>query len=178
MVGHGAGSPTAIDLQERDDLPVYHSAMTGTLVQLNISNGGMPKLPIPQARVTAVGVDGDWQKNRKHHGGPDRAICIYSEELYAWLREQGMDVTSGAVGENFTTQGIDLQKLDAGDRLQVGGDDGCIVEISKVRIPCSQLKKWNADLPELIVGRSGWMAKVVKEATVRTGDVIVVLRNA
>ena len=152
--------------------------MTGTLAQLNISNGGMPKLPIPEARITAVGVEGDWQKNRQHHGGPDRAICIYSEELYEWLREQNIEATNGAVGENFTTRGIDLQKLDPGDQLQVGGNDGCIVEITKVRIPCSQLKKWDVDLPELIVGRSGWMAKVIKEGTARAGDAITVLRRS
>lgn len=150
--------------------------MSGTLAQLNVSKGGMPKLPIPEAHVSTAGVEGDWQKNRKYHGGPDRAICIYSEELYAWLREEGIAVQNGAVGENFTTNGIDLQKLSPGDRIHVGGDDGCIVEITKVRVPCSNLKKWDADLPELIVGRSGWMARVVKEGTVRAGDVLTVVK--
>jgi len=148
--------------------------MTAILVQVNVSGGGMPKTPVLFGRVTLAGVDGDWQKNRKYHGGPDRAICIYSEELYAWLREQGIDVGNGAVGENFTTRGLNLQQLEPGDRLHIGGDDGCVVEITKVRIPCSQLKKWDTDLPELIVGRSGWMAKVVKEGTVRPGDEISV----
>ncbi|QOV90273.1 MOSC domain-containing protein [Humisphaera borealis] len=151
--------------------------MNGTVAQLNISRGGIPKLPIPAARITAEGVEGDWQKNRKYHGGPDRALCIYSEELYAWLREEGIDVTNGAVGENLTTRGIDLQKLQPGSQLQIGGDDGCTIEITKVRIPCSQLKKWRGDLPELIVGRSGWMAKVVREGTVQAGDPIRVIRE-
>ena len=152
--------------------------MTGTLVQLNVSNGGLPKLPVLFARVTAAGLDGDWQKNRKYHGGLDRAVCIYSEELYAWLNEQGVRVTNGAVGENFTTRGLDLQKLQPGDRLQVGGDGGCVVEITKVRVPCAQLKRWDADLPELIVGRSGWMARVVTEGAVKPGDPIEVLPRA
>ncbi|HEX8914110.1 MAG TPA: MOSC domain-containing protein [Humisphaera sp.] len=149
--------------------------MTGTLVQVNVSNGGMPKLPILSARVTAAGVDGDWQKNRKYHGGPDRAICLYSEELYAWLNEQGVNISNGGVGENFTTRGIDLIKLSPGDRLHFGGDDGVTIEITKVRVPCSSLKKWDADLPELIVGRSGWVAKVVKEGGVKPGDAVTVL---
>src|SRR5688572_5720984 len=63
----------------------------------------MPKLPVPRAKVTAHGVDGDWQRNRKYHGGPNRAVCIYSEELYAWLCEKGIDLKNGSVGENFTT---------------------------------------------------------------------------
>ena len=152
--------------------------MAGTLVQVNVSNGGMPKLPVLFARVTAAGVDGDWQKNRKYHGGPDRAVCIYSEELYAGLNEQGIDVGNGAFGENFTTRGVDLMALRPGDRLQVGGDGGCVVEITNVRVPCSQLKKWDARLPRAIVGRSGWMAKVVNDGSVRAGDEIVVLAKS
>ena len=49
--------------------------MTGTLVQLNVSRGGMPKEAVLQARVTKEGVEGDKQKNRKFHGGPDRAVA-------------------------------------------------------------------------------------------------------
>ncbi len=140
------------------------------LVQVNASPGGMPKLPVPSARVTRSGVEGDRQRNLKYHGGPDRAVCIYSQELYAWLVEQGINVSAGQIGENFTTAGLDLQKLTPGDRLRVG--ETCIIEITKVRVPCSQLKKWHADLPELIVGRSGWVAKVIEEGTVRPGDAI------
>ena len=38
----------------------------------------MPKLPVRgAARVTRDGVEGDWQKNRKYHGGPNRAVCLF-----------------------------------------------------------------------------------------------------
>jgi MOSC domain-containing protein YiiM len=144
--------------------------LVGTLVQVNVSAGGMPKTPVLVARVTAAGVGGDWQKNRKVHGGPDRAICLYSEELYAWLNEEGFKVRNGDLGENFTTRGLDLQKLSRGDRLHVGGDDGCTIEITKVREPCFQLKKWGADLPGMILGRSGWVARVVRDGIVKPGD--------
>jgi len=147
--------------------------MSGTLAQLNVSSGGMPKLPIPEALVTTKGVTGDNQRNKKVHGGTDRAICIYSEELYAVLQDFGVGVGPGDVGENFTTRGIDLQKLAKGDRLKVG--DVCIIEITNVRVPCHQLKKWDIELPELIVGRSGWVAKVITEGVVRSGDKIEVM---
>jgi len=149
--------------------------MPATLAQLNVSAGGMPKLPIDRANVTRFGIAGDVQRNRKYHGGPNRAVCIYSEELYVWLREQGVNVTSGQIGENFTTRGIDLQKLNKGDRLRVG--EHCIVEITDVRVPCSNLKKWDVDLPELIVGRSGWVAKVIAEGEVAPGDTIEILNE-
>ena len=145
--------------------------MKGVLVQLNVSGGGMPKRPIGEGKVTREGVEGDWQKNRKYHGGPNRAVCIYSEELYAWLREKGCEVGNGDIGENFTLRGIDLEKLSKGARLRVGAE--CVVEITDVRVPCKQLKTWDGRLPELIVGRSGWVAKVVREGTVRAGDEVV-----
>lgn len=146
--------------------------MPATLAQLNVSPGGMPKLPVPAARVTFAGVAGDRQRNRKYHGGPGRAVCLYSEELYAQLRADGVAVTSGQIGENFTTRGLDLQSLAPGDRLRVGG---CVIEITAVRVPCAQLKKWDARLPKLIVGRSGWVAKVVEEGEVKVGDEIEAL---
>jgi MOSC domain-containing protein YiiM len=148
--------------------------MKGTLVQLNVSGGGMPKLPVKSARVSIDGVEGDWQKNRKYHGGPNRAICLFSVELYDWLRERGSDLENGSVGENFTTEELDLNQLQKGDRLRVGE---CLIEITDVRTPCSSLKKWDADLPELVVGRSGWVAKVIEEGTVRPGDAIEVISH-
>src|SRR5205823_370939 len=91
--------------------------MVGILVQVNVSNGGMPKLAVPAARVTRFGVEGDRQRNHKHHGGPNRAVCLFSEELYDRLRDKGVDLTNGSAGENFTTRGLDLNALNKGDRL-------------------------------------------------------------
>jgi MOSC domain-containing protein YiiM len=144
--------------------------MKGTLLQLNVSKGGVPKLPVLQARVTADGVEGDVQKNKKYHGGPNRAVCIFSTELYDRLRSYGIDLAPGSVGENFTTTGFDLQRLAKGRRLRVGDD--CLIEITDVRVPCGSLKKWNEDLPELIVGYSGWVARVVEDGYVKPGDVV------
>lgn len=132
----------------------------------------MPKRPILAAHVAAGGVPGDWQKNRKYHGGPDRAVCLFSAELYDWLRTQGIDLPWGSVGENFTTQGIDYAKLTRGDRLRVGK---CVIEITDVREPCRSLAKWDPRLPKLIVGRSGWVARVVEPGDVKPGDAIEVI---
>jgi MOSC domain-containing protein YiiM len=147
--------------------------MRGTLTQLNVSPGGMPKTPILLARVTRGGVEGDRQKNKKYHGGPDRAVCLYSEELYAWLQSQDVNVKPGDVGENFTTRDFNLMSLSVGDRLKVGE---CLIEITNVRIPCRNLNKWHPDLMHIIQGRSGWVARVIEEGIVRPGDAIDVQR--
>jgi len=142
----------------------------GRLAQLSVSEGGMPKLPVHSAKVTRDGVEGDWQRNRKYHGGPNRAVCVCSVELYDWLRRtHEIDLENGSLGENFTTRGIDLNVLQKGDRLRVGS---CLIELTDIRVPCRNLKQWSEALPELIVGRSGWVAKVIEEAVVQSGDTI------
>ncbi len=128
----------------------------------------MPKLARAEARVTRDGVDGDWQLNRKYHGGCERAVCLFSAELYDWLRrEYSIDLQPGCVGENFTTTGIDLQTLKPGDRLSVGE---VVIEITKVRVPCRSLNQWDPRLLDVIEGHSGWMARVVRAGVVRPGD--------
>src|SRR5438477_9931304 len=112
--------PDAARVQTQQQVVLMRTT-TATLVQLNVSDGGMPKVPVPSARVTRHGVDGDYQRNKKYHGGPNRAVCIFSVELYDWLRDQRIDLKNGSVGENFTTEGLNLNALDKGDRLRVGG---------------------------------------------------------
>jgi MOSC domain-containing protein YiiM len=147
----------------------------GVLVQINISPGGMPKLPIAEAAITADGVPSDWQNDRKHHGGPDRAICLFSQELYHWLRDDhGISLNYGSVGENFTTRGIDLDSLAPSDRLQIGG---CIIQITAVRIPCRNLMKWHPNLHKIIQGHSGWYARVLQAGSVQPGDEIEFLQR-
>src|SRR5450432_2150156 len=106
----------------------YRLVVAAVLAQLNVSPGGMPKLAVARAKVSSEGVEGDWQTNRKYHGGPNRAVCLFSLELYQWLRdEHAIDMAPGSVGENFTTSGIDLQMLNKGDRLRVGN---CVIELT------------------------------------------------
>ncbi len=133
----------------------------------------MPKRALDEARVTRDGVEGDWQTNRKYHGGCDRAICLYSVELYEWLRsEHGIDLQPGSVGENFTTLGLNLNLLQKGDRFKVGP---VTLQLTKIRVPCRSLNQWDPRLLSVIEGRSGWMARVVEGGTVRPGDAIEAL---
>ncbi len=143
--------------------------MQGVLEQLNISPGGMPKTPILGAWVTVDGVAGDWQNNRKYHGGPNRAVCLFSVELYDELRREGVEMQLGSVGENFSTRGIDLKLLQKGDRIRVGR---CVIELTDIRVPCRNLDRWHPQLHKLIEGRSGWVAKVVTEGEVKPGDAV------
>lgn len=61
----------------------------GRVAQINVSPGGVPKLPVASAQVTAQGLVGDRQKNLKYHGGPDRALCLWSLEVIETLLAEG-----------------------------------------------------------------------------------------
>ena len=59
--------------------------MPAHVVQLSRSRGGVPKLAVDEAIVTATGLEGDRQRDRRFHGGPERALCLYSDDLIEQL---------------------------------------------------------------------------------------------
>ena len=59
------------------------------IFQINVSSGGAPKLPVHAATVTPGGLEGDHQNDRKNHGGPDKALCLYSLERILALQAEG-----------------------------------------------------------------------------------------
>ncbi len=110
----------------------------GHVFQLNTSRGGVPKLPVPRAVVTARGLEGDEHNDKKNHGGPDRALCLYSVENFLRLQAEGHPAYPGSIGENVTTAGIDFSQLRPGDRLRLG--DEVLIEITKYTTPCFKIQ--------------------------------------
>ncbi|MBI5672635.1 MAG: methyltransferase domain-containing protein [Nitrospirae bacterium] len=88
--------------------------------QISVSDGGVPKLPVLEATVSDKGVDGDRQRNLKFHGGPDRAVCLYSLELIMRLQDEGHPIDPGSSGENLTVSGLDWDQVRPGVRLTIG----------------------------------------------------------
>src|SRR5438067_433229 len=54
-----------------------HTSTMATVVQVSISPGGVPKMAVPEAEVTPLGLEGDLHADVLNHGGPDRALCLY-----------------------------------------------------------------------------------------------------
>ncbi|MDQ3128184.1 MAG: hypothetical protein M3Q66_06975 [Chloroflexota bacterium] len=80
----------------------------GRVVQVNISPGGVPKLPVPAAHVRRDGLDGDARDHDAVHGGPHRAVCLLAIEAIERVRaDRHTGVGAGAVGENLTTEGTE-----------------------------------------------------------------------
>src|SRR5215217_2518506 len=113
-----------------------------TISSLNISPGGVPKRPVAEAEVTANGLRGDDQYNKKHHGGPDRAVCLFSAELIEALRAEGHPIAPGTTGENVTIAGLDWTRVTPGARLRLGGAE---VEVTSYTTPCRTIQGSFAD---------------------------------
>src|SRR5258707_3371818 len=95
-------------------------AIPGSLHSINVSNGGVPKLSRPGCAVRARGLEGDRQRDLRYHGGPSRAVCLYSLDLIRSLQAEGHPIEAGSIGENFTLAGIDCPQILPGAKPGVG----------------------------------------------------------
>jgi MOSC domain-containing protein YiiM len=111
--------------------------MPGRIFQLNASPGGVPKLAIHEAEVTELGLTGDDHKFPDIHGGPERAVCLFSLERILELQSEGHPIFPGAVGENITISGIDWNEVTPGKQLSLG--DEVLVEITSYTSPCNSI---------------------------------------
>ena len=143
------------------------------LHQISISNGGVPKHAVLHAEITGAGVTGDRQRNPDIHGGPDRAVCLYSLDVIEALRAEGHPIAPGSAGENLTLASIDWPSIKPGMRLRVGA---VRLEIVSYTAPCVHNGRWflNENFSRMSQKQfPGWSrvyARVLTEGTVRAGD--------
>lgn len=147
--------------------------MAGRLEAINMSRGGVPKQSVFEALVTVTGLDGDRQGDVRFHGGPDRAIVLYSLDVIRALQSEGHPIAVGTTGENLTVAGIDWSRMTPGTELAVGG---ALLSIVKYVTPCSKIASYFVDDAfQRIEQRAnpGWSrvaARVISEGLVRVGD--------
>jgi MOSC domain-containing protein YiiM len=153
--------------------------MTGLIFHLAISDGGAPKRGIREGVIGETGIAGDRQKHIKFHGGPTRALCLYSLELIQKLQSEGHPIYPGSVGENVTISGLDWSTLGSGTRIALG--DEVEIELTAEAEPCKQIgasfvaKKFSRlGVP----GEMRWYCKVTKVGTLRIAQPVRVLTAA
>jgi MOSC domain-containing protein YiiM len=141
------------------------------------------KQPINHSTFARInGLDGDGQADLAVHGGPDKAICVYSLDHYPyWQSVLGADqLPTGAFGENFTLSGIDEHAVCIGDVWQVG--ESLIVQISQPRQPCWKLaRRWQRKTLTVEVqdnGKTGWYFRVLKEGPVQAGMQLTLIERS
>jgi len=146
----------------------------GRLESIQISNGGVPKRNVASAiEVTTNGLAGDRQRDLRFHGGPDRAVCLFSQEQIDALRNEGHPIDRGTTGENLTLSGLNWSFVRPGARLTVGE---VTLEVTAPAHPCRNIAGSFADgdfsriSAKIHPGRGRMYARVLTPGTIRPGD--------
>lgn len=162
------------------------SVSTGALGPLGpdgLSSGIAKQVRAGAVALSKLGLQGDAQGDRKHHGGPDKAVHHYPRDHYRiWGSETGdhpLLAGPAAFGENIATFGVTEADVAIGDTFRLGS---AIVQISQGRLPCYRVdlrfarRGTAARMQE--TGRTGWYYRVLEEGEVALGDSLVRLDRA
>ena len=150
--------------------------MTGaiSIAFINTSRGGVPKHHLESARITLAGLDGDGHVY-KYHGGPDRAVCLFSLELIEALRAEGHPIFPGSTGENLTLTGGVWTDMIPGVILDIGTTR---LMITSFTTPCKTIREsFTGHHISRISEKAnpGWSrayAKVLQPGVVSVGDAV------
>lgn len=137
---------------------------------------GICKKPVSHAVfLNKLGFEGDGVGDLKNHGGPDKAVCVYSLDHYPYW-EKTLDITlpPAAFGENLSVSELKEEDICIGDVFQLGT---ALVQVSQPRQPCKTLaaRYGRSDFVQLVVnsGYTGFYVKVLQEGTVETGAPLI-----
>jgi MOSC domain-containing protein YiiM len=120
---------------------------------------------LPEARaLEEVGLEGC------AHARPQgkRQVLLMDRETLDFF-----ELAPGIVRENVTTEGLDVNRLVIGQRLQIGEVE---LQVSAVCDPCEQIEALRPGLQAAIEGRRGMLCKVARGGLLRPGDEIVVIQ--
>jgi MOSC domain-containing protein YiiM len=160
--------------------------LTGRIVHINTSSGGIPKRAVASATLTPHGIEGDSWSHPRLHGGPNQAVLLIALETIEELQHLGYPVQAGSLGENLTTEGLDYTQIRIGHQFRTGE---ALLEITKVRVPCATLDIYGPAIKDEIYdaqvkageassprwGKSGFYARVVRPGPLWPGDIIALV---
>lgn len=189
---HPASSPPAADRGATAPESAGDASPSGRLLALNIGTVGQlthgPRTiatayqkspvdgPLPLGRL---GFPGD-EHVHEHHGGPDKAVCVYPYEHYAyWEQRLGLELpASAAFGENFTLLGLTERQVCLGDIFGIGQ---AIVQVTQPRAPCYKIAA-RYGVPKMAVyvqqeSFTGYLMRVLQTGLVEAGQTMRLLER-
>lgn len=158
------------------------SEVEGRIFQLNVSNGGVPKLAVREAALTPEGLEGDRQRDLRYHGGPERALCLFALERVLELQAEGHPIFPGSTGENLTVVGLDWSGLVPGARLALGEE--AVVEITSYTSPCKNIAasfaggEFKRISQKVYPGDSRLYARVLRPGRLAVGQSVNLLKES
>jgi MOSC domain-containing protein YiiM len=124
-----------------------------------------PMEELQEARaVEDVGLEGC--AHARPHG--KRQVLLMDQETL-----EAFELAPGIVRENITIEGLDLNGLAIGQRLQIGDVE---LQVSAVCDPCEQIEALRPGLQAAMQGRRGMLCKVTRGGLLRRGDEIAVIQ--
>jgi MOSC domain-containing protein YiiM len=134
-------------------------------------------------RVRTLGLYGDVQASRKHHGGADKALYAYSQvDADFWAEQLARDLPAGWFGENLRVDGVDLSAARIGERWRIGST--VVVEVTAPRSPCATFARWVGGADErgwvrrfAAERRLGAYLRVVTPGAIEAGDAIEIVSS-
>jgi MOSC domain-containing protein YiiM len=130
--------------------------------------------------ISELGFTTDTQSDRSHHGGTDKAVCVYSQKYYPYFKEKyDLDLPLCSFGENLTIEDLDDSEVCLGDRFKYGD---VILEVSQPRQPCWKISSVLGikNLTALIVkeSKTGFYFRVIKEGSIhKDNDLELISRD-
>jgi MOSC domain-containing protein YiiM len=155
---------------------LFGAERTGHVTQINVSGGGVPKLPVDAVAVDYSGIIGDTQASRQHHGRPWQALSLWSAEVIEALQAEGHPILPGSAGENLTISGVEWSGIRPGMLLQIGE---VFCEVSCYTMPCTKIAGAFHDREQARIDyrrgpASRLYATVVVPGRIATGDPVIV----
>ncbi|PFE01208.1 MOSC domain-containing protein [Bacillus cereus] len=140
---------------------------------------GICKELTEESFLSKDGFRGDDVADLRHHGGPDRAVCVYPYEHYAlWEQEFQTSLPASTFGENITVLNMLERDVCIGDIYQLGE---AIIQVTQARVPCSTISKRlgiPGILPRIVeTGYTGYLCRVLQEGIVRQDSQIKLLER-
>lgn len=140
---------------------------------------GIGKSTVQAFEVERTGIIGDEVANHKFHGGPDRVVCLYPFEHYAyWEEEFQKKLILPAFGENLTATGMTEEQVCIGDIYKIGDT---ILQITQGRVPCVTISNYNEEkqfLKKVIeTNLTGYFFRVLEEGTIMFDSEITLLEK-
>lgn len=137
------------------------------------------KRPVQEVYLSVEGFQGDDVADKKHHGGPERAVCLYPFEHYAlWEKEFDKRLPAATFGENLTVSHMLEEEVFIGDIFQIGE---AVVQVTQGRVPCNTIDRRLEMTPLLKAmvqtGFTGYMCRVLKEGFIRADSDISLIER-
>ena len=152
---------------------VVSQAARGRIEAIHTSPGGVPKHAVSIANVFVDRIEGDDHNDKEGHGGPDRAVCIFSTELINALKAEGHPIFPGSTGENLTVSGLKWDEIVPGTQLEIGS---VRLEVTRYASPCKTIRDsfaegyFNRISQKLYPGWSRVYSRVLNPGQIRVGD--------